>query len=339
MIGITIEGARHPITMTCPEHFFLEVSDLRDSTCFRSINNIATIYPEERVPHIKAKTVKLFVHWLYHQRFTPPGEKSCGFRQLLELYYLGHAYAMTILRNVVLRQLMRRIINHEIPAGHTRRMYSLTPSDDPLRRLWVDFYVWDVPPERFSTELESGNLDRLFLRDLALAQMKKMRALQMRLNKKKSLHMIPPYVMNPKTYHVRDAFTEACCHRCQQSTYAGCHREYCEPENYRLVSRLELLMMRLEYIRRENLNLKLQTMRLQEKVRMVVPNMRSKIRNHRFVPHYKLFFQGNNWDYPGENWASERLDCDYPGDEEVWLYHEESWRGKMRGRIVEGLGV
>lgn len=357
MVRIAIESTRHPMAITCPENLFLEVSDLCDSTCFRSHNNMATIYPEEKVPHIKAKTVKLFVHWLYHQRFTPPGEKSCGFRQLLELYYLGHAYEMTHLKNVVLHQLMKRVVNHEVPAGLTRRMYSFTSSNDPLRRLWVDFYLWDVSTERFSTEITSGNLDPLFLQDLALAQMKKLRAFRRRPTMKKPLHMIPPYVTNPETYQIRPAFTEPCCHQresqcpaCELEPCTGCEleayelvsRAYDIDENRKIASLLTFCKMRFEEkIIRENLYLRNQKKRLQHKMRTMVPDakfgIRYNIRHHRFVPHYRLLFKEMNYDYPGERWTGYAED--FPGMEEVGVYHESSWRGWVRGRVVEGLGI
>jgi len=263
-----------------------------------------TVYPEEKIPHIKARTVELFVYWLYHDRFSYPGEKACGFRQLLELYYLGHAYAMTVLKNVVIDQLISRFVEYDIPSGCTKKMYNFTPSDDQMRRLWVDFYVWEVPEKQFLAEMELGKLHPLFVQDLALAQMDKIRAMQVELTKERPVPMVAPYLKAKSAYHTRDAITGACCYRAQQEGEGYFHTvdERCqhikyERENASLKSTLEKFRMKLERLDIENIDLKRQLRKVQEKVELLICNVGSKVRDHEFIDHGKLLWS-RDFDYP-----------------------------------------
>lgn len=167
---------------------------------------------------------------------------------------------------------------------------------------------------------------------------------------KKPLHMIPPYVTNPETYQIRPTFTEPCSHQrephcpaCDFEAYEQVGRAYEIDENHKIASLLAFCRMKFEEkIIRENIYLRNQKKRLQHKMRTMVPEakvkIRRKIRHHRFVPHYRLLTREIHFDYPGENWV-DLVEGGYPGMEEVEVYHESSWRGRVRGRVVEGLGI
>jgi len=289
-----------------------------------------TLYPEEKIPHIEPKTIELFVHWLYFNRFTNIGERECGFCQLLELYYLGEAYAMTVLKNVVIDHLIAKFAQYNIPMGCTNRMYNFTTSDDQLRRLWVDFYVWEVPENRFLAEMKSGKLHRLFVQDLALAQMDKIRAMQAVLAQEKPLPMIAPYFKASSAYHMRDAISNACCRRDKYEGDGYFHRmdEHSkrvkfERENASLRATVEKFRMRLERIDIENLDFKRQLRKLQEKIELLVCNAGSKVRDHDFIDHCKLL-RSYNFDHP--DGLGDSIDC-------------VSGKTSKRGKLVDRLRI
>lgn len=330
ILRIAIEGVENPVTFRCHEHLFLEVSGLHDSSCFKSKDNMITLCPEEKIPHIKAKTIKLFVHWLYYNRFTNIGERECDSRQLLELYYFGEAYAMTVLKNVVIDHLLAKSAKHKIPLGCTKKLYKYTTSDDQLRRLWVDFYVWEVPEYQFLAEMKRGQLDHVFVQDLALAQMDNIRAMQVELTQEKPLPMTAPYLKASSAYHIRDAISDACCRRDLYEGEGYFHRtderskrvRY-ERENASLRATVEKFRMRFERIDIENLDLKSQLRKVQEKIELLICNVGSKVRDHDFIDHCKLLWS-YNFDHP--DGLGDSIDC-------------VSGKTSKRGKLVDRLRI
>lgn len=327
---IAIEGNKNLVTIICHEHLFLEVSDLHDSSCFHSKDNMITLSPAEKIPHIKAKTIELFVHWLYHNRFTDIGERECGFRQLLELYYLGEAYAMTVLKNVVLDFLIDRSAKYNIPLGCTKRMYSFTTSNEQLRRLWVDFYVWEVPRYRFLAEMRSSELHRLFVQDLALAQMDKLRAMQTELTQDKPLPMIAPYLKAPSAYHMRDPISDTCCRRERYEGEGYFHRMSHDSKRFKRERETASLRASVEQFRRkferidvEDLNLKRQLRKVQEKIELLICNAGTKVREHDFIDHWRLLW-AYSFDHPDR--LGDSIDC-------------VSERTSRRGKLVDRLRI
>lgn len=333
IVRIAIKEVERPegsMTFTCHEHLLLQVSGLHDSSCFEWEDDMITLYPQEKIPHIKAKTIHYFIHWLYNNRFTNPTEEECGFRQLIELYYLGYAYAMTVLKNVVINHLIGRFSDNDIPSNLTKRMYKFTGKGDQLRRLWVDFYVWEVPDTQLLNEIRSGKVHPEFVQDLALAQMDKIRAMQVELTQAKPLPLIAPYRKARSAYHVRDATTGACCRRAQYEGEGYFHRQDEEPqclkyerENASLRDKLERFRMRIEKTDIENLDLKRQLNKIREKCELLICNAGSKVLDHNFIDHLKLF-RLSSFDHPDGS-MDELVDC---------VTDRTSKRGKLAHRLL-----
>lgn len=168
---------------------------------------------------IEPPTYRLFLHWLYHNKFAGPGdEDKIGYPQLIELYFLAVPWGITILQNVVIDSLISKMILEEkpIPSGWCKKIYQATSPGDQLRRLWVDFYAWDMDKDSFNNE-KMKDLDPRFLRDLAVAQMELFRAGD-------RCNMSRPYETKPVTYHRADPVTGQCCCRVQFEGTKYAHR-------------------------------------------------------------------------------------------------------------------
>ena len=280
-----------PITYTCHEHQLLQISRFVQDYRRSHEDEVITLRPQEKIPSFKAQTVQLFLHWLYTNKFIESGDRDPSFSQLLEMYFFGYAYKITVLKNVVIDRLIEKMSECYLPASCTKRIYKFTGDGDQLRNLWVDAYVWEVPEEQLSSELESGNLHPMFLRDLALAQIRKLRAEGPKLG-----FNLPPYEKSKSAYHRRDEDTGVCCRRIQYEGVGFPHRGEYEQENTYLKRTMEKLQVRLETLKRkesENSMLKRSLQRLQAKLSKA--EMRPK--RHVSIDHLKLF-QLEDWDNP-----------------------------------------
>ena len=260
-------------------------------------DDLITLYPQDRIPAIKSQTLHRFMHWLYANRFTEPYQGDCGFSQLLQLYFFGHAYSITLLKNVVIDHIIEKCSVFWIPINCTKRIYRYTESGDQLRRLWVDIYAWEVPEERFQTELENGKLDKTFLQDLTLAQLHRIRALQ-----SKTSSSIPPYEKSKSIYHKRDPGTGICCRRRQYDGEGGYHRGEIDQENANLRNKVEKLQLKLEFLKREeseNTRLKRSLQKMQGKLSQA----EMAVKRHRSIDHLKLF-KSNNFDNPETEYSN-----------------------------------
>ena len=122
---------------------------------------------------VRPPTYRLFLHWLYHNEFTgPDNEDDLDYPQLLELYFLAVSWGITILQNVMIDSLISKVIleKKQVPSGWCKKIYHATSPGDQLRRLWVDFYAWDMNKDSFVDE-KIEDLDPCFLKDLAVVQM------------------------------------------------------------------------------------------------------------------------------------------------------------------------
>ena len=267
-------------------------------------NELITLYPQDAIPFIKSQVLHRFTHWLYTNRLTEPHEGSCSFSQLLQLYFLGHAYAITLLKNVVVDHLIEKCSFFWIPVGCTKRIYKYTDSGDQLRRLWVDIYAWEVAGERFQSELEHGKLDKKFLQDLTLVQMHRIRDMQ-----NKTGLRIPPYEKSKSIYHKRDPSTGACCRRRQYDGVGSGHRVEFDKENANLRNKMEKLQSKLEFLKHEETeNTKLK--RSLNKMQAKLTQAELSVKRHVSIDHLKLF-KSRNLDNP------EFEDSDLPRKEKV----------------------
>jgi len=84
-------------------------------------------------------------------------------------------FGIVVLKNVVIDRHIDQCTILPIPLGMSRGIYRHTKAKDPLRRLWVIFYIWEVDEDSFQAELKSRELSPRFVRDLAAAQMELLR--------------------------------------------------------------------------------------------------------------------------------------------------------------------
>lgn len=152
-----------------------------------------------------------FVHWIYFNEFTSQGDKQTpDYSELLDLYFLAEDYRIELLKNVVIDRLIYRCASfYPVPPGMSNEIYLYTREKDQLRRLWVDFYVWDVEETIVRAELKSDDIHPGFVRDLAARQLKLLR------NNEPIYNQWPPYDRNPTAYHKVDYGTGVCCCRTQ----------------------------------------------------------------------------------------------------------------------------
>ena len=139
---------------------------------------------------------------------------------MLNLYLLALEFEITVLKNVVIDRLIDQSSTSPIPVGISRKIYSHTKRDDLLRRLWVDFYIWDMMEGSFKTELKSKEVSPRFVKDLAAAQSELLRS-------EDNIHSrSPPYREDSTAYHRPDPISGVCC--CRAEFEGNKHKHRCE---------------------------------------------------------------------------------------------------------------
>ncbi|KAL6718507.1 hypothetical protein ACLMJK_004599 [Lecanora helva] len=292
-VQIIYNGNDRPVTFICHESRLLEISGFVQVYRRRNDRDMLRLCPQNEVPTIKLQSLQVFMHWLYTNRFTEPGERRHSFSILLELYFLACAWSITVLKNVAIDHLIDKISAFSVPSHCTKRIYKYTAVGDQLRKLWVDVYVWEVEQNAFELELESGRLDATFLKDLTLAQMQRLRITQQRFDLG-----IPPYEMSKSVYHKRNEVTGVCCRRTQYEGEGSQHRgdNKQKQETAKLKHTLEKVQSKLEAYKRqerENTKLKRSLRRAHSKLRKAEVLLMS----HMSVDHFKLF-KTTNFDNP-----------------------------------------
>ena len=102
-------------------------------------------------------------HWLRRDLFAKdapatPGKKAApgneadvGYRSFMKLYFLGDRLQATMFKNELINGIIELQVSSDfVPCSDlTKLAYKNTPpsSTNPLRRLLVDMYVWDVEPD------------------------------------------------------------------------------------------------------------------------------------------------------------------------------------------------
>ena len=169
---------------------------------------------------VEPQTWHHFVHWIYFNDFTLQEDiEHFGYQQLLNLYFLAEEYEIAVLRNVVIDRLMEESSHSPVPVGMSKIIYAHTPTDpDALKRLWVDFYIWNMEQEKFEAELKAGELDQRFIKDVVTAQMRLLRRDETISSEP------PPYQRDPTAYHMPDYRTGTCCCRSQFEGTEYMHR-------------------------------------------------------------------------------------------------------------------
>lgn len=162
-------------------------------------------------PDIGWNTLLVFLKWLYFNELyedddfedSPP-----DWDDVLDLYFLANKWKVVILKNLLLDILVKRfdlaMEMEEFPCDYTKKIYLNTNPEEPLRRLWIDFYKGGIGGGDFQREVKSNRLDLDFLKELSVSLIDNPYE-----NDREDL----PYVDDPSLYHVIDHATGNCCCR------------------------------------------------------------------------------------------------------------------------------
>ena len=131
--------------------------------------------------------------------------------ELVELYYIGEEFQAVLLKNAVLDCMVRESVLHTkpLPIRLIDRVYAITQPASPLRRLWVDLYVWTVSFDELEQHLDSGTLPQNFSQDLIRILFRNSRA------STSAEPAVPPFLDDISSYHEADVLTGDCCVRPQ----------------------------------------------------------------------------------------------------------------------------
>ena len=287
---IIIDDSGFPTKYTCHEHELLLISGFVQEYRKTHQDELITLRPREKVPDISATTINQFIHWLYNNCFTTAEGIDFHFNDLLNMYFFANAYAITVLKNVVIDHLIDKCRSSRINSEQTQRIYKHTQENDQLRRLWVDFYIWEVPESQLNRERKSKALDSFFLEDLTLARMQRIRKLH-----KTLISATPPYERLKSAYHKRDEYTGICCRRKQFEGEGYYHRDDYHQETASLKNKLERLHSKLEALKRQESE-KSRLKRKIPKLQLKLKRAEVKVKEHRSVGVRKLWKE-KNWDH------------------------------------------
>lgn len=145
-----------------------------------------------RLPDVRPQHFQPFMQWLYTGH-PYDVDKTVDLRcsMLADLYILGDKLEAPKFRNLIIDQLIERIVKHNRhPVGIISIVYEHTPESSPLRRLMVDLYIWGGKPSWFTRQTETLTKD--FLLDVAI---------QVSKNKYNLQNHQAPYITNVAQYY------------------------------------------------------------------------------------------------------------------------------------------
>ena len=162
-------------------------------------------------PDMRWNTLLIFRKWLYFNDLyedddfedSPP-----AWDDILDLYFLANKWEIVILKNLLLDVLIKRfdlaMEMEEFPCDYTNKIYVNTNPEEPLRRLWIDFYKGGRDGGAFQIEVKSNRLDLDFLKELSVSLLD---------NPYRPDEEDLPYMDDPSLYHSGDHATGDCCCR------------------------------------------------------------------------------------------------------------------------------
>lgn len=162
-------------------------------------------------PDIGWNTLLIFLKWLYFNGLyegddfedSPP-----AWDNILDLYFLANKWEIVILKNLLLDVLIKRfdlaMEMEEFPCDYTNKIYMNTNPEEPLRRLWIDFYKGGINSGDFQSEVQSNRLDLDFLKELSVSLID---------NAYGRDGEELPYMDDASLYHSTDDATGDCCCR------------------------------------------------------------------------------------------------------------------------------
>ena len=111
-------------------------------------------------------------NWLYHENLNSGVDKVCPPLRICQIYATAEKYGMVNLKNHIVGRIMRTAKNERIipHLDVVKYVYSTTPSNSPLRRLFVALYIWHVDKKYWASRVTSASLSEIpdFAADLAI---------------------------------------------------------------------------------------------------------------------------------------------------------------------------
>lgn len=167
-------------------------------------------------PSIEWDSLLVFFNWIYFNKLydkvfddieDEDHPSPSQWNALLDLYFLAVKWEILVLKNLLLDVMIKtfRICvfgNEEFPCDYTKSIYRHTDSGDPLRLLWVEFYMAGIGEVEYENEIKSNELDITFVKDLSVS------FINGGIDKDN-----PPFLTDPTEYHVPDLQTGLCCCR------------------------------------------------------------------------------------------------------------------------------
>ena len=180
-------------------------------------------------PSIEWDSLVVFFNWIYFNKlydkpyddvYYDDDSNLPGWNELLDLYFLAVKWEIPVLRNLLLAVIIdafsiRALEKDEFPCDYTKSIYEHTNPEDPLRRLWIDFYMTGISPAGFKKEIKSNELDLNFVKDLSLS------FITGGFDRDQ-----PPLLEEATAYHVSDRETGVCC--CRTRFEGDEYRHKCE---------------------------------------------------------------------------------------------------------------
>lgn len=110
-------------------------------------------------------------NWLYTGKLNPPATERYLIR--FQVYATAEKYGIVNLKNHFIYTLFKRAIHEQIipKMDSVKYVYSTTPSNSPLRKLFVGLYIWYMDKELWASMVSSASLREVpdFAVDMAIA--------------------------------------------------------------------------------------------------------------------------------------------------------------------------
>ncbi|KAK3711482.1 hypothetical protein LTR37_009661 [Vermiconidia calcicola] len=138
----------HKDVITCRSPFFAAASAER-------WNNSGDVKPIE-LPDEDPKIFSTYLQWLYHAEVVVEDKPNNEFSELIKAYIMADKFGDLTCANAIADEIIRSgIIHNCIPTvSDIHTAFEDTPDGSPLRKLLVDFWMFEADDEAFSTRSE-----------------------------------------------------------------------------------------------------------------------------------------------------------------------------------------
>lgn len=203
----------------------MKIEDIKDKRLRSKVKGIREVFPQFSIGAYKGALERKRCQFddalqsLADQEVLPNQQErtqldNFDFSHLLDLYFLAADWDIPVLKSVVIDYLIDASFNHEISLNRSKDIYRYIEEGDQLRRLWTDFYLWQIHEAHLQFAADYHWLHPAFLRNLNATHIA---------IRDKAILDTPPYQEDPAAYHQRDEGSGRCCCR---SLFEGDAYEY-----------------------------------------------------------------------------------------------------------------